>query len=440
MNSVVSSVLLVLLLISIGGFFSASEIALVSLREARVKALAEESRRGVKVAALYNDPNKFLAAVQFGVTLTGFLSMAYATAYLSDDLGSLLERTGIPPGAVPTAALIVLTMLVTYASIVLGELAPKRLAMQRPEGFSLLAAPVLDRTARLVRPITWLLSKSSDVVVRMVGGDPRTARDTMTDEELRDLVAGSQTLGGEERRMINEIFRAGERRLYEVMLPRTEVDFLDASTPVFKAVKEVSGKPHSRYPVVRGSHDDVVGFVHVRDLFDTDISGRSLRVGEVTREVLVLPSTAQILPALSEMRRQGAHLAIVLDEYGGTDGIVTLEDLVEELIGDIRDEYDVVEGATRKLRGGVYEVDALLNLSDFAEQTGLELPEGPYETVAGFLMSQLGRVPKAGDAVEFEGWRFLVLEVVGRRVTSVRVTPLEPHPAPSSESEGAAAG
>ena len=205
----------------------------------------------------------------------------------------------------------------------------------------------------------------------------------MSDEELRDLVAGHETLGREERRMISEIFRAGERRLYEVMLPRTEVEFLDASTPLFKAVKDVAGKPHSRYPVVRGSHDDVVGFVHVRDLFDPEVSGRSLRVGQIARDVLMLPSTMMLLSALSEMRRQGQHLAIVLDEYGGTDGIVTLEDLVEELIGDIRDEYDVAEAQTRTLRGGAFEVDGLLNLNDFAAETGIDAARGPVRDGGG---------------------------------------------------------
>ncbi len=425
MSATVTNILLVLLFILIGGFFSASEMALVSLRENRVKTLAEESKRGSKVAALFGDPNRFLAAVQFGVTVAGFLSAAFGATTLADQLTPVLIGWGLPDGVATPLALVVVTLLIAYASIVLGELAPKRLAMQRPEGFALFAAPFLDRMATVVRPITWLLSKSSDLVVRALGADPRTARDTMTDEELRDLVAGHETLGREERRMIAEIFRAGERRLYEVMLPRTEVDFLDASLPVFKAVRDVSGKPHSRYPVVRGSHDDVVGFVHVRDLFDPEISGRSLRVGQIARDVLLLPSTLPILSALSQMRRQRAHLAIVLDEYGGTDGIVTLEDLVEEVIGDIRDEYDEAGMQTRTLRGGAFEVDGLLNLNDFADETGVTLPEGPYETVAGFLMAHLGRIPQVDDTVEALNSTFQVLEVAGRRVARVRITPVE---------------
>jgi putative hemolysin len=436
-SGTLGSILLVLLFVLIGGIFAASEIALVSLREGQVRALAGRGRRGARVAKLHGDPNRFLAAVQVGVTLAGFLSAAFGASTLTDDLTPVLVRWGLPERFAGPIALVAVTLVISYFSLVLGELAPKRLALQRAEALALLVAPMLDRIAALSRPVIWLLSKSTDVVVRLLGGDPGAARETITEEELRDLVAGHEALGGEERRLIEEVFRAGERRLHEVMLPRTEVDFLDANTPVFKAVREVSAKPHSRYPVVRGSHDDVVGFVHVRDLFDPEVSGRSVRVGQLARPVMMLPGTLQILPALSEMRREGQHLAIVLDEYGGTDGIVTLEDLMEELIGDIRDEYDVAGVQTRTLGGGDVEVDGLLNLADFAEQTGVTLPEGPYETVAGYVMHVLGRLPEPGDSVEALGHRFTVTELDGRRVARVRLTRI-PDSAPAPEAPAAA--
>jgi putative hemolysin len=206
------------------------------------------------------------------------------------------------------------------------------------------------------------------------------------------------------------------------MIPRTEVDFLDASTPVFKAIKEVSDLPHSRYPVINNRPDEVIGFVHVRDLFDPELSGRSIRVGELARDVMLLHATKPLLQALTEMRRAGAHMAIVVDEYGGTAGIVTLEDLVEELVGDIRDEYDQGGDASRQLVGGDIEVDGLLNLDDFEEEAGFALPEGPYETVAGFVMSALGRLPEVGDFVDYNGNRLTVSEMDGRRIARVRVT------------------
>jgi putative hemolysin len=422
------NILLVLVLILIGGFFAAAEMALISMRESQVKAITQDpkrARRAERVAKLHKDPNRFLAAVQIGVTLAGFLSAAVGGATLADDLAPVLEDWGVPAGISGTIALISITLLISYFSLVLGELAPKRVALQRAEGLSLLVAPVLDRLATLSRPIIWLLSASTDVVVRLVGADPKIGREEITEEELRDLVAGHRTLGERERELIDEVFAAGERQIREVMVPRTEVEFVDASTPVFKAVKMATAKPHSRYPVVRGSHDDVLGFVHVRDLFDPDLSGRSVRVGDLARDVMLLPATKRVLPALSEMQRDGQHLAIVIDEYGGTAGIVTLEDLVEELVGDIRDEYDVGgQQPARRLGTGDIEVDGLVNLEDFTEETGITLPEGPYETVAGYVISRLGHVAEIDEQVEVDGHRLTVIERDGRRISKVRVSPL----------------
>src|SRR6478736_7702319 len=210
------------------------------------------------------------------------------------------------------------------------------------------------------------------------------------------MVSGSTTISDEERQIVDDVFAAGQRALREVMVPRTEVDFLPGDMPAHRAVRELLNAPHSRYPVIGESADDVLGFVHVRDLLDPDVSGRSVRVKDIVRDVLVLPDTRRILSALSDMRREGAHLAIVADEYGGTAGIITMEDLVEELVGDIRDEYDTEEPETTRSLTGEVEVDGLLNLDDFEDETGLTLPDGPYETVAGFMVQQLGHVPDVG--------------------------------------------
>ncbi|MDX5399515.1 MAG: CBS domain-containing protein, partial [Actinomycetes bacterium] len=210
--------------------------------------------------------------------------------------------------------------------------------------------------------------------------------------------------------------------------------------PVYKAARYAYTQPHSRYPVTRGSVDDVIGFVHVRDLLDPEMSGRSVRVEELARDTLVLPWTRQILAALADMRREGTHLAIVADEYGGTAGIVTMEDLVEELIGDIRDEYDVEETETTRHHGGEVEVDGLLNLDDFEDETGVELPEGPYETVAGYIVAGLGRLPEVGDTVEHEGVRLEVREVEGRRVSRVLVRVAAEHAVEDAPEGGDAVG
>ncbi|WP_053207345.1 hemolysin family protein [Jiangella muralis] len=424
---------LVLIFILIGGVFAATELALVSLRESQLAQLAQQGRRGEKVASLARNPNRFLSAVQIGVTLAGFFSAAYGASTLAPDLAPVLADWGLPGGAADTVAFILLTLFIAYLSLVLGELVPKRIALQRSAGVALAVAPPLDRFATVMRPVIWFLSKSTDLVVRVLGADPSAQREEISDEELRDLVSGHEGLSEEERRIVGDVLDVGDRQVREVMRPRTEVDFLDADMPVFKAVKLASTMPHSRYPVVGTSTDDVVGFVHVRDLFDPQVSGRSIRVGELVRDVLVLPGTKRVLPAMTEMRRVGSHLAVVIDEYGGTAGIVTLEDLVEELVGEIRDEYDTDELPVAAAAGGVVEVDGMLNVGDFADRTGVELPDGPYETVAGFVVARLGRLPAPGDVVEYDGLRIEVLSLDGRRASRLRVHPRpEPEPIPSA--------
>jgi putative hemolysin len=246
----------------------------------------------------------------------------------------------------------------------------------------------------------------------------------MTEEELHDLVAGNQQLSADERHIVGEVFDAGKRQIREVLVPRTEVEFLPADMPLSRAVKIVREEPYSRFPVYQESFDDVIGFIHVRDLLDPEFTSRPLTVGEIARPVKRLPISKTVLSALSEMRSDRAHLAIVMDEYGGTAGIVTLEDLVEELVGEIQDEYDVDEGQPTQLQGDEMEVDGLLNLDEFAEQTGIELPEGPYETVAGFILAMLGHLPTEGEAVEVAGRILTVVQMDGRRIARVRVSPL----------------
>jgi putative hemolysin len=431
MTGTLASAAIVLALIMIEALFVASEIALVSLRESQVRRIALRGRRGAAVAKLVSDPNRFLAVVQIGVTLTALLSSAYGAVTLSETAKeALVEHGGLSNGLAGFLGVVGVTLIISYVTLVIGELAPKRLALQRAEGAALLVGPFLDRMAIFSRPIIWLLSRSTNLVVRMLGGDPNTSREAITAEEVRALVAGTTEIARDERDLIEEVFAAGERQLREVLVPRTEVEFLDAATPLFKAAQIAAGSPHSRYPVYRESHDDVVGFVHVRDLLDPQQSGLSTPVGEVVRPVLYLPASKRVLAVLSEMRREGHHLAIVVDEYGGTAGIVTLEDLVEELIGDIRDEYDVEDAQARRLHGGAIEVDGLLNIDDFADETGVELPEGPYETVAGYLMAVLGHLPEVGEMTMVGGHRLSVTEVDGRRVARVRVTPPVPEPEP----------
>ncbi|MGY1825583.1 MULTISPECIES: hemolysin family protein [unclassified Blastococcus] len=438
MSDVWLNIVMVVVFIMIGGAFAGAEIALVSLRESQVRAMAEQGgRRGQAVQKLLGDPNQFLAAVQVGVTLAGFFSAAFGASTLSAPLADWLQTQGVGEGLAGTLALVLVTVAISYVSLVVGELTPKRLALQRAEGFSLMVAAPLNAIAKLSRPIIWLLSKSTNGLVRLVGGDPKASGESISQEELRDLVAAHESLSSDERRLIDEVFRAGEREVREVMTPRTEVQFLEASMTASRAAKLVAESNWSRFPVAGQDQDDVVGFVHVRDLFlPNHPAGRAATVGDLARQVTRLPGTAAVLTVLSEMRRDNQHLAIVVDEYGGTDGIVTLEDLIEEVIGEIYDEYDEeVAPEARQAPDAPREVDGLLNLDDFADATDLRLPEGPYETAAGFVLAELGRLPEVGDTVEVEGRSIEVLELDGRRIARLRVGPPPAPAVPEDASE-----
>jgi putative hemolysin len=436
---VLLDVIVVLVIVCIGGFFSASEMALVSLREGQVRALAKRGRRGQRAAHLASDPNRFFSAVQIGVTLATLVSGAYGAATLAGLLKSWLVRQHVSNGWATTISFVVVTVCITFVSLVLGELAPKRIGLQRAARLSLLAAPLLDRIASLARPVVWLLIRSTNLVVALLGGDPRIGRQAMTEQELQDLVTGAQALSPDERRIVGEVFDAGKRQIREVLVPRTEVVFLDAETPVSAAAAIAASVPHSRLPVYSESYDDVIGFVHVRDLLGPGVVNRDVPVSQIARPVKFLPISKTVLSALSEMRRERAHLAIVVDDYGGTAGIVTLEDLVEELIGDIRDEYDTEQDQATTLRAGEVEVDGLLNLDEFHEQTGIQLPEGPYETAAGYVLAALGDLPSPGDSVQVAGHTITVTELDGRRIARLRVS-ATPAPASNNAAVPAAQG
>ena len=285
--------------------------------------------------------------------------------------------------------------------------------------------PPLDRFARLMRPVVWVLSASTNGVVRLLGMDPRAGGDEISEEELRGIVIGFEGLAPDEKQILGDVLDAGDRSLAEVMRPRPEVAFIRADLSVEEACDVVASGSYSRYPVIGENFDDVLGFLHVRDLLRAP---HGARVRDLMREILLLPSTNRLLPALSLMRREGVHIAVVVDEYGGTDGIVTLEDLVEELVGDIRDEYDDDQPAHIVAVDGVMRVDARLTIEEFEEESGVELTDGDYETAAGFVLDQLGRLARVGDEIVVGSVTFRVAVVEGRRILALDVIPQNSDP------------
>ena len=415
---------LVLLFITVAGLFVAAEIALISLRDSQIRQLEGKSRRGDRVVSLTKNPNRFLAAAQVGITFLGFLSAALGSERLGKYVSPVFEEWGLSKSLSENLALISITIVIAYISLVFGELVPKRLALYRTEIIALAAAPTIDFTAKVFRPVIWLLSKSTDAVVKLFGLSSKEIRSEISEAELVDLVSGHTALSDEEREIVEEVFAAGDLQLHEIMVPRTEVDFMDVGLSITDAITVAIEHSHSRYPVTRGSTDEVIGFLHVRDLLNPKVnSSAGETILDLIRPVLNLPGTKGVLPALAEMRSKRSHIAVVLDEYGGTDGIVTLEDLVECLIGDIHDEYDSEDvEVTPQAKTGEFEVDSLISLEDLYDETGIVLPEGPYETVGGLVMDHLGRIPEPHDVITINKVRITVLTLEGKRAGQLLIS------------------
>jgi putative hemolysin len=430
-NNLGAEIALVVVLILLGGTFNAAEISLISLREGQVRQLAAtQGKRGRRLERLVSDPNRFLAAVQIGVTFATMLSSAFGAATIADRVGTRLTRLGLSPGVADTLALIGITLILAFISLVLGELTPKRLGLQRSESIALLASGPLSVLALLFRPVVWLLGKCTNAAVRLLGGDPKAKGEVISQEELQALVQAHESLTSVERRVISDVFAAEDTVVREVMVARPDVEFLPAGMTLSRAARHAMALPHSRFPVIGADVDDVVGVVHIKDIVaPSHPLGRAATVADIAGPVTVIPGTKGVLDALHEMRTAGQHLAVVVDEYGGTDGIVTIEDLVEEIVGEMRQD-----GAEGPEPGGTdagpqQEADGRLNLDDFAEQTGVALQPGPYDTAAGYLMARLGRVPAEGDGVLVSGdgdaapVHLVVAAMEGRRVARIRVVP-----------------
>jgi putative hemolysin len=410
--------LLVALLIILNAIFAGSEMALVTLREGQLRRLARHGETGRLVARLARDPNRFLATIQIGITLAGFLASATAAVSLAEPLVPVLGFLG---GAARPVAIVAVTMVLTFLTLVFGELAPKRVALQHAERWALLVARPLNVLATATRPLVWLLAKTSDTVVRVFGGDPGKHRDEITPAEVRDLVTAHGGFTPEQRMIIAGAVEITERVLREVMVPRRNVFSLDVDLPVEAARVQLAGSGHTRAPVVqRGNLDEAVGMVTLRDLVATE----AVAVAELVRPAYLLPDTLRVADALRRFKADREQLALVVDEHGAVDGIVTLEDLIEELVGEIYDETDpdvaqaVHEPDGSILLPGTFPVHDLTDVG-----VDLESPaDADYTTIAGLVLAGLGHLPtEPGETVGLDGWTAEVAGVEGRAITGVRL-------------------
>ena len=408
---------LVGLLVLLNAAFAGTELALVSLREGQLQRLEQRSATGAVLARLAREPNRFLATIQIGITLAGFLASAAAAVSLAEPL---VEPFGFLGRAAEPAAITAVTLILAYVTLVFGELAPKRVAMQRAERWGLLAARPLAVMSSITRPAVWMLSHSTDIAVRLMGGDPSRQREEVTEEELRDMVAAQTSFTPKQRLIIDGAFEISERTLHEVLRPRRDVFVLDADMPADKALPLLADSGHSRAPVGdHGALDDVIGVVHLRDL----LCDGDQPVRELASELCAFPESVGVLDALHEMQTRRVQMAVVVDEHGSTAGIITVEDLVEELVGEIYDETDRDVIAVRRDPAGGMVIPGTFPVHDLEDIGVDDVPEGSYATVAGLVLDRLGRIPEApGDRVTVGDWRLEVTGVERHAITEIRLT------------------
>jgi CBS domain containing-hemolysin-like protein len=410
-------------LILLNAFFVAAEYGLVTARRTRIIELQHQGNRQARdVLRITADPGRFIAAMQLGVTLTSLGIGALGEATLSREFKHWMAAI---------LAIVLAYAILTFCHVIAGELVPKGAALGHPEGTALLVSAPVRGFFVVFGPIIWLLRRTTELILVGLGLQPPGAeRDVHSEAELRMLVSRS-TAQGEieegEREMIDKVFVFGDKDVADVMVAKPDVSAVSVDMPPEEALATVLDSPYTRYPVFRDSLDDIVGVLHVRDLFsaihDRGLAGLDLE--SLLRDAYVVPETKDLASLLQEFRRTNNHFAIVVDEYGAMVGIATLEDLLEEIVGEIEDEFDVPDEPVEQVGEDEYRVDGMFSIDDFNERFGTDLPDEDFHTVGGFVFGQLGRAPEPGDDVAHDGMRFDVLEVEGNRIERIAVTFLE---------------
>ncbi len=444
--SIILKVLLLFVLIIVNAFFAMSEIAIISLNDTKMQRLAEEGNKKAKqIVKLTENSSRFLSTIQIGVTLAGFLTSASASQNFADMLTNALAKTAvadaIPLGVINGTSIVVITIITSYFSLVLGELAPKRIGMQIPEKVSFKVVGILTFIASAMKPFVKVLSLSTNAVVRLFGFDPNADEEEVTEEEIRMMV----DVGGEkgviedtQKEMIDNIFEFDDLDAGDIMTHRTEMTAIEVTRSLEEVAELAIENGYSRIPVYEDDPDSIVGVLYAKDLlkYVGHNIPADLTIAQVMRKALYVPETQSCGDLFEAMNKSRTQFAVVVDEYGGTAGIVTLEDVLESIVGNIQDEYDDEEEEIKQINETTFTIDGTTDLDEVNELVGVELPEGDYDTLGGFVLSLLGYLPeKVTDEpiiAEYENLRFTVLSIEERRMDEIKVEIL---PKPETDEE-----
>jgi putative hemolysin len=419
--------IIIALLVALNGLFVVAEYSLIRVRRTRIEQLVEEGNRGARrVNRLIAQPGRFLATIQIGVTFVGFLAAAFAGAELRDDLATLLRGLPALANSADGIALLIVTAVIALVTIVFGELLPRAIALAHSETLALIFAGPVDVLGRVLAPLVWVLTTVTNAIARLFGvGDQQQER--VTPEELMILVERGSEQGvieAEEQQMIGAVLELGQRRVHEVMVPRTDMTAMPATSTIVELVDTIVAEGHSRLPIYEESIDNIVGILYAKDLLPFLARGQQPDVRSMLRAPLFVPESISVDDLLHSLQRRKVHIAIVLDEYGGTAGLVTIEDLIEEIVGEIQDEYDVEEPMVEAISDDEARIDGRASIDDLTDHFGVELnveDREQYDTVGGLVYHEIGGVPDVGDTVEVDGLTLTVESTDGRRVGKVLV-------------------
>lgn len=430
-----TKVLLLVVLVLLNAFFSGSEIALISLNDKIIKKQAEEGDKKAKqLYSFLSEPSRFLATIQIGITLAGFLASAFATESFVDDLTGLLVKTGLPvaESVIRSVSLVVITIILSYFTLVFGELIPKRLAMQKAEFLANIAVGPLMFLSRVTNPFVRFLTVSTNFFIKLFGGNPAGGDDEkVTEEEIRMMMEVGEERGviqDSEKEMIDNIFEFDNKHVSEIMTHRTDIDGIPVDSDLEYVLYVMNRDKYTRVPVYSENLDNIVGILHVKDLLEyTQNKAKDFSLKKITRSAYFVPESKRTDELFKEMQKNKVHLAVVIDEYGGTAGIVTIEDLLEEIVGNIFDEYDIEQKDIEYLENDTYVFDGAISLDRVEEVLDEELPVDDFDTLGGFILKLLGRIPKVDEkpVVQYENIAFRVTEMEGMRIAKVQASKKE---------------
>ncbi len=423
------SIVVTFLLTLANGYFSMSELAVVSAKRAVLEPEAEEGDRRARSALdLASNSEQFLATIQVAITLVGFASSAFASTSLSDPLGSWFMSLGMPEGIAQPLAPVLITLAVSYLSIVAGELVPKRMALSNAEAVAKSVSGPIRGFMHIARPLVWLTAKSANGLSALLGVKSADERDSVSEEEIKYMVTDADELTDQEKSMIHEVIDMGDTIAREVMVPRVDMTAMEDTSTLTEVLAVMRRTGYSRIPIYHDSVDRIVGIAHIKDIISPilDEGRASDPVAGHVRSADFVPDTKDIIPLLSEMQSSHDQMVIVVDEYGGTAGIITIEDIVEEVVGEIEDEFDPDNKYLTKLSDREWLVDGRFSIDDAIELGWPVEDSEEYETVAGFVLELADKVPHPGDIIEKDGYQFRVQSMRGRRLSMLRVVAPEP--------------